>query len=75
MPAPARPLNGSDISSNFLATESVLQEFPGLCKQPEWEVAPDKIDWEASIAEVLERGKDVPEVEWCLPGEANARKV
>ena len=43
--------------------------------QPKWDAPPDQIDWQASIAEVLERGKDVPEVEWCLPGEDNARKV
>ena len=52
-----------------------LQEYPGLSKQPSWDVLPDKIDWESSIAEVLDLGKDIPEVEWCLPGEENARKV
>ena len=48
-----------------------------MSKQPEWaaEPGPLDIDWEANIAEVLERGKSVPEVEWCLSGEDNAHKV
>ncbi|PRW61487.1 CPD photolyase isoform B [Chlorella sorokiniana] len=46
------------------------QEFPELPEQPAWTGAkPEPVDWEALLQEVLERGKDVPEVAWCKPGE------
>ena len=54
---------------------SFWQEYPELSMQPEWDALPEQIDWQSCIAEVLERGKAVPEVEFCLPGEDNARKV
>ncbi len=50
------------------------QEYPDVSKQPEWnaKVKPDAVDWKATIDEALERGKAVPEVEWCIPGEKAA---
>lgn len=36
---------------------------------------PEAVDWDALIAEVLERGKEVPEVKWCSPGEDAAMEV
>ncbi len=36
---------------------------------------PEAVDWEALIAEVLERGKAVPEVDWCKPGEDAAMEA
>lgn len=30
---------------------------------------PEAVDWDGLLAEALERGKDVPEVAWCQPGE------
>ena len=53
------------------------QEYPDVSKQPEWkgQPQPEAVDWKSTIDEALERGKDVPEVEWCLPGEDNALKV
>lgn len=47
-----------------------LQEYPELTKQPEWTGAqPEKVDWDAEIEQVLEKGKEVPEITWCSPGE------
>ncbi|KAK1306508.1 Deoxyribodipyrimidine photo-lyase [Acorus calamus] len=34
-----------------------------------------EIDWEGLIAEVSREGADVPEVDWCEPGETAAREV
>ncbi len=36
---------------------------------------PDKIDWDGLIADVLQRGTDVPEVPWFKPGEDAAYDV
>ena len=36
---------------------------------------PDVIDWDGLIAEVLQRGTDVPEVPWFKPGEDAAYDV
>lgn len=36
---------------------------------------PDKIEWDGLIAEVLQRGTDVPEVPWFKPGEDAAYDV
>lgn len=36
---------------------------------------PDNIDWDGLIAEVLQRGTDVPEVPWFKPGEDAAYDV
>ena len=50
------------------------QDYPDVSKQPEWnvKVKADAVDWKATIDEALERGKAVPEVEWCIPGEKAA---
>lgn len=55
----------------------LLQPFPELEKQVEWSVgvAPDAVDWDAEIKGVVERGKEVPEVDWAEPGEDAALKV
>ena len=46
------------------------------CSQPKWTgIKPEPVDWEARLAEVLERGKAVPEVLWCKPGEDAAMEV
>ncbi|KAL4446362.1 hypothetical protein ABPG77_003169 [Micractinium sp. CCAP 211/92] len=54
-----------------------LKEYPELPPQAAWEcdVKPEAVDWEALIAEVLERGKAVPEVDWCKPGEDAAMEA
>ncbi len=54
-----------------------VQPYPDVGKQPEWEldVKPDAVDWDAEIAAVVERGKDVPEVDWVKPGEDAAMEV
>ena len=48
-----------------------------MSKQPMWnaKVKADPVDWKATIDEALERGKAVPEVEWCIPGEKAAAQV
>ena len=46
------------------------QEYPTLEKPPKWDgPQPEGIDWEALIAEVVERGKEVPEIDWATPGQ------
>ena len=54
-----------------------VQDYPDVSKQAEWnvKVKPEPVDWKATIDEALERGKAVPEVEWCVPGEKAAAKV
>lgn len=42
---------------------------PPMC--PQWSSdrkAPDPIDWQGLIAEVLQHGSEVPEIDWCKPG-------
>ena len=36
---------------------------------------PDKIDWDGLIADVLQRGTEVPEIPWFKPGEDAAYDV
>lgn len=55
-----------------------LREFPEVPRQPAWDVegaAPAPVDWDALLAEVLERGKEVPEVPWIQPGEDAAMEA
>lgn len=54
-----------------------LTEFPELEPQAAWqgEVQPEPVDWAALIDEVVERGKEVPEVAWCKPGEDAAMEA
>ena len=53
-----------------------LQPYPELKKQPEWtgDVKPDPIDWDAEIAAAT-HNKEVPEIDWCTPGEDAALEV
>ncbi|KAG8495989.1 hypothetical protein CXB51_009396 [Gossypium anomalum] len=54
-----------------------LIDFPSL--QPpnkKWDDATDWfIDWDGLIADVLRNGAEVPEIEWCEPGETAAMEV
>ncbi|KAI3433882.1 hypothetical protein D9Q98_003684 [Chlorella vulgaris] len=54
-----------------------LTDYPELAPQAAWTCAvnPEAVDWDALIAEVLERGKEVPEVKWCSPGEDAAMEA
>jgi deoxyribodipyrimidine photo-lyase len=54
-----------------------MQEYPPVPKQASWELKrkPEAVDWDALIKDVCERGAEVPEVEWCKPGEAAALEV
>lgn len=48
----------------------MVQPYPDMQKQPEWtcEVKPDPLDWDAEVAAATQN-KEVPEVDWCEPGE------
>ncbi|TYG77456.1 hypothetical protein ES288_D03G196000v1 [Gossypium darwinii] len=54
-----------------------LIDFPTL--QPpnkKWDDATDRfLDWDGLIAYVLRNGAEVPEIEWCEPGETAAMEV
>jgi hypothetical protein len=54
-----------------------MQEYPPVPKQASWELKrkPEAVDWDALVKDVCERGAEVPEVEWCKPGEAAALEV
>ena len=56
-----------------------LREFPPLAAPatpwPAALPAPPPIDWDALLAEVAARGAEVPEVAWCVPGEAAAMEA
>ena len=54
-----------------------LQDMPKLEKQAKWSGKPSPSDnkWDATIKEAVERGKEVPEIDWAEPGEAAATKV
>jgi hypothetical protein len=53
-----------------------LQPYPELEKQPEWtgSAKPDAIDWDKEIAAATQN-KEVPEIDWCQPGEDAALEV
>ncbi|KAK1436167.1 hypothetical protein QVD17_01945 [Tagetes erecta] len=47
-----------------------LIEFPTLKPQTKkWDASKRSIDWEKLIENVTSKGAEVPEVEWCKPGE------
>ncbi|XWS49035.1 hypothetical protein CRYUN_Cryun13aG0129000 [Craigia yunnanensis] len=53
-----------------------LIDFPML--QPpnkKWDAMNQLIDWDCLIADVLRKGAEVPEIEWCAPGETAAMEV
>ena len=54
-----------------------VQDLPKLEKQAKWTGSPKPSDnkWDATINEAIERGKEVPEIDWAEPGEAAAHKV
>ncbi|GFR43830.1 hypothetical protein Agub_g4951, partial [Astrephomene gubernaculifera] len=51
-----------------------LRDFPEVPTLPTWShpIRPEPVDWEALLEEVLTRGSEVPEVDWCKPGEEAA---
>lgn len=61
----------------FAPSSPCLAPCLRACPQAAWahEVKPEAVDWEALIAEVMERGKAVPEVDWCKPGEDAAMEA
>lgn len=53
-----------------------LIDYPAL--QPlnkKWDGPSRPIDWDSIIADVLRRGAEVPELDWCVPGENAALEV
>ncbi|GAV70352.1 DNA_photolyase domain-containing protein/FAD_binding_7 domain-containing protein, partial [Cephalotus follicularis] len=68
----ARTLRGK---INRLLPEYLI-EFPTL--QPpsrNWPANNLFIEWDGLIDDILRKGAEVPEIEWCEPGEAAAREV
>ncbi|KAK9808374.1 hypothetical protein WJX73_008417 [Symbiochloris irregularis] len=51
-----------------------LKDFPDVSKQAKWKDYP-KADWDKVIKEVVDRGKEVPEIDWAKPGQAAAWKA
>ncbi|XP_021901877.1 deoxyribodipyrimidine photo-lyase isoform X2 [Carica papaya] len=53
-----------------------LIDFPTLqSPNREWALKDRVIDWDGLIDDVLRKGAEVPEIEWCEPGEDAAREV
>ncbi|XP_061357862.1 deoxyribodipyrimidine photo-lyase isoform X2 [Gastrolobium bilobum] len=56
-----------------------LVDFPNIELEPptrKWDITENpSIDWDDLIADVLRRGAEVPEVNWCEPGEIAAMEV
>ncbi|KAF8379312.1 hypothetical protein HHK36_028745 [Tetracentron sinense] len=53
-----------------------LIDFPALQSPSiKWVAGNPVIDWENLIADVLRKGAEVPELEWCEPGESAAMEV
>ncbi|XP_075505785.1 deoxyribodipyrimidine photo-lyase [Primulina tabacum] len=53
-----------------------LIEFPELMSpKRKWASSSKDVDWENLIADALRRGAEVPELEWCDPGEEAALEV
>ncbi|XP_075640054.1 deoxyribodipyrimidine photo-lyase [Castanea sativa] len=53
-----------------------LIDFPTLqTPSRKWAATSRLIDWDDLIADVLRKGAEVPEIEWCEPGEKAAMEV
>ncbi|XP_057462410.1 LOW QUALITY PROTEIN: deoxyribodipyrimidine photo-lyase-like [Actinidia eriantha] len=53
-----------------------LIDFPKLGPpNRKWPTSNHSVDWENLITEVIRKGAEVPELEWCEPGEHAAREV
>ncbi|CAI9093832.1 OLC1v1029416C1 [Oldenlandia corymbosa var. corymbosa] len=53
-----------------------LIDFPTLMpSEMKWPAPQPPIDWERIIADVVRRGAEVPEIQWCEPGEDAALEV
>lgn len=53
-----------------------LIDFPTLVPvNKKWDKPTSAVNWENLIAEVVRKGAEVPELEWCVPGEDAAMKV
>ncbi|CAI9093833.1 OLC1v1029417C1 [Oldenlandia corymbosa var. corymbosa] len=53
-----------------------LIDFPSLIpSEVKWPAPQPPIDWERIIADVVKKGAEVPEIQWCEPGEDAALEV
>ncbi|GAA0149175.1 lyase [Lithospermum erythrorhizon] len=53
-----------------------LIDFPTLGPvKKKWDKPTCVVDWENLIAQVVRKGAEVPELEWCIPGEVAAMEV
>ena len=60
----------AEVSAGRCPSRLPLQEFPDVPKSAKYDgkIKPDKIDWDKIIKDVLEAGKEVPEIDWAKPG-------
>ncbi|PIA49992.1 hypothetical protein AQUCO_01300612v1 [Aquilegia coerulea] len=53
-----------------------LNDFPNLqAPDKKWDGGYRTIDWDNIIADVIRKGAEVPELDWCVPGEVSAMEV
>ncbi|KAJ0080119.1 hypothetical protein Patl1_22649 [Pistacia atlantica] len=56
--------------------QEYLIDFPVLqSPHRKWAATRRSIDWDSVIADVLRKGAEVPEIDWCQPGEDAAMEV
>lgn len=55
--------------------EYLINFSPPQCPQRKWAATDHLIDWDCLIADVLRKGAEVPEIDWCEPGENAAMEV
>ncbi|KAM0873511.1 hypothetical protein ACQ4PT_038020 [Festuca glaucescens] len=56
--------------------DEYLVEFPELPEVVPWDrEQPEEIDWDVLIDTVCREAEDVPEIDWCEPGEAAAMEM
>uniref|UniRef100_A0ACD5ZR30 Uncharacterized protein n=1 Tax=Avena sativa TaxID=4498 RepID=A0ACD5ZR30_AVESA len=56
--------------------DEYLVEFPQLAEVVPWDrEQPEDIDWDMLIDTVCREAEDVPEIDWCQPGEAAAMEA
>uniref|UniRef100_A0A7C9EHF9 Deoxyribodipyrimidine photo-lyase n=1 Tax=Opuntia streptacantha TaxID=393608 RepID=A0A7C9EHF9_OPUST len=55
---------------------SYLIDFPTLHPPTKrWDSLPPPIDWERLIEDNMKKGEEVPELDWCEPGESAAMEI
>ncbi|TVU31195.1 hypothetical protein EJB05_22873, partial [Eragrostis curvula] len=56
--------------------DDYLVEYPEMPLTAQWNMEmPEEVDWDALIDRVFSEAENVPEIDWCEPGEAAAMEV